>query len=254
MATISVCLICCNEAHHLPRWLEAVKPFADQIVAVDSGSSDDTMSILEQAGAKVRFHEFTGYSDQRNFAATLCTGDWIFCLDGDEFVDAGLADELNRMKNGPEPKESAFRVLGRVHFFGRLLRHGGFFPEKKLRLHKRGRAHWARNEVHERLEVDGEIGKLEDGYIDHYSYDSVIDYIARMRLYSEMSARYLHMEGKQTNWFKAWSHSWWNFFNRFVLRAGFLDGYEGFLAAKLESVYTLVKYSRLREMNRENGR
>ena len=160
--------------------------------------------------------------------------------------------ELIELKNGPEPKEAAFRVLGKVHFFGRLLKHGGFFPETKLRLHKRGKAYWARNEVHERLEVSGEIANLEAGYLDHYSYDNVIDYISRMERYAEMSARHLHKAGKQTNWFKAWSHSWWNFTNRFVLRAGFLDGYEGFLAAKLESIYTLVKYSRLRELNRED--
>ena len=197
MATITVSLICRNEARHLPRWLKSVKPFADQIVAVDSGSGDDTVSILRQAGAEVVFHEFTGYSDQRNFAATLCTGDWIFCLDGDEFVDADLARDAEQTESRPRAKRSRFpgawaRYTSLAAFCGTA----AFFPEKKLRLHKRGQS------------LAGPATRCTSAWrwwesisnLDRRVHRTLLLrqrdrlHVSRMEHYAEMSARHLHLD------------------------------------------------------------
>lgn len=248
MARLSVALICRDEARNLPAWLEAVEPFADAIVAVDSGSSDDTVRILEEAGALVEHRAWSGYTDQRNHAASLCDGDWILFLDADERPDEELAAALNALKASPYPSEQAFELSYKVFFFGGFLRHGGFFPERHLRLYRTGQAKWARREVHERLETADPVGRLP-GYVHHYSYDTVGQYIRRMERYSAEAARQMHAAGRRASAFTAWSHGAWAFASRYVLRLGFLDGWAGYLAARMESLYTFTKYARLKELN-----
>ncbi len=247
MASLSIALICRDEAANLPAWLAAVRPVADEIVAVDSGSKDGTMDILRQAGARVEYRAWTGYADQRNHCASLTTGDWILCLDADERPDQELRDALTRLKQGPPPSEAAFELSYKVFFFGRFLRHGGFYPERHLRLHRRGLAAWERREVHERLAASGPVGRLP-GHLEHYSYATVGEYLRRMDRYSAQAARQMHESGRRVSALGAFSHAAWAFFNRYILRVGFLDGYAGYLAARLESLYTLTKYTRLREL------
>lgn len=253
MATISVALIFKNEASHLPAWLRSVEAFADEIVAVDCGSTDNGPELLRRAGAKVIGREWTGYGDQRNYAAGFCFGDWILCLDADELVEPGLAAALNQLKTAPPGPVAAYELESKVFFFGRFLRHGGFFPERKLRLHLKDRASWVQNQVHERLEVDGPVGLLRGGYMHHHSYPSVGSYLRRMELYSRQAALQMHTKGKTTSALGAWGHAWWTFMHRYLLRAGFMDGFEGYLAARLESLYVLSKYARLRELNRKEA-
>ena len=248
MATISAALICKNEEANLPAWLEAVAPIADEIAAVDSGSSDRTRELLARAGAVLAERPFTGYADQRNHCASLCSSDWIIFLDADERPDKELQQALIAFKAAPPPGFTAYELSYKVFFFGRFLRHGGFFPERHLRMYKRGSAEWPRREVHERLQTSGPVGRLA-GYVEHHSYVSVGDYLRRMERYSAQAAQEMHARGKQAGGFGAWSHAAWAFANRYILRLGFLDGYEGYLAARLESLYTLIKYSRLREHN-----
>jgi glycosyltransferase involved in cell wall biosynthesis len=252
MSRLSVAIICRDEARNLPAWLAAVRPFADEIVAVDSGSSDATVEILEQAGATLEYRAWSGYADQRNHAASLCQGDWILFLDADERPDAELAAALNALKAGPDPKETAFELNYKIFFFGRFLRHGGFFPERHLRLYRAGQARWARREVHERLEAQGPVGRLP-GYVHHYSYDTVGEYLRRMERYSAEAARQMHLAGRRAGAFTAWSHGAWAFGSRYFLRMGFLDGWAGYLAARLEGLYTFIKYTRLKELN-QGGR
>ncbi len=248
MATISAALICKNEESNLPAWLEAVHTFADQIAAVDSGSTDRTTELLDQAGAVWEQRDFTGYADQRNHCASLCTSEWIIFLDADERPDPELQAELIRFKQAPPPNCTAYELSYKVFFFGRFLRHGGFFPEHHLRMYKRGSATWPQREVHERLEVSGPVGRLA-GYVEHHSYNSIADYLIRMERYSAQAAEEMHARGKQISGPGAWGHAAWAFISRYFLRLGLLDGYEGYLAARLESLYTLTKYSRLRELN-----
>jgi hypothetical protein len=140
-----------------------------------------------------------------------------------------------------------------VFFFGRFLRHGGFFPETALEaLPERSRPNGSRREVHERLEAQGPIGRLP-GYVHHYSYDTVGQYLRRMERYSaEAAARCLPQDAAPAP-FTAWSHGAWAFASRYIFRLGFLDGWAGYLAARLEALYTFTKYARLMELQ-QSGR
>lgn len=249
MPTLSVALICQNEEANLPAWLEAVAGVADQIVAVDSGSTDATLEILRAAGAVVQTRPWSGYSDQRNAAAGLCTGDWILFLDADERPDQQMRQALLALKQGPEPREAGLELGFKVFFFGRHLAHGGFGGERHLRLYRRGAGRWQSRQVHERLVVEGPVGLLP-GKVEHHSYHSVGQYLARMQRYSAQAARQMHAAGRRVSGLSAWGHAAWAFVNRYLLRLGFLDGFEGYLAARLEALYTLVKYARLRELTR----
>ena len=245
---LSVALICRNEEANLPRWLAAVGPVADQIVAVDSGSTDRTRELLRAAGALVEQRAWTGYADQRNHAASLCAGPWILFLDGDEFLDPELSQALVAFKAAPPSAPLAHAINRKVYFFGRWLRHGGFYPEYVTRLYQKGSASWPAREVHESLEVPGPVGRLP-GHVEHHSYENVGQYLRRADDYSLKAAREMHRQGKSAGPWAPFAHGAWNFVYRYVLRAGFLDGYQGYLAARLESLYTCMKYARLRELN-----
>jgi hypothetical protein len=247
VASLSVALICLNEEANLPAWLEAALPVADQIVAVDSGSSDQSVALLEAAGALVRVRAFDGYSPQRNAAADLCTGDWILFLDADERPDLELRRALLALKQGPPPAEQGFELAYKVFFFGRHLAHGGFGGERHLRLYRRGAGRWERREVHERLVVEGPVGLLP-GRVEHYSYADVAQYLQRLETYSAQAARQMHEAGRHVSGPSAVGHAAWAFASRYLLRLGLLDGFEGYLAARLEALYTLTKYARLREL------
>ncbi|CAO0821815.1 (heptosyl)LPS beta-1,4-glucosyltransferase [Desulfarculales bacterium] len=249
MPTLSVALICRDEEANLPAWLTAASAVADQIVAVDSGSSDATLEMLRRAGATVLARAWSGYSDQRNAAAELCIGDWILFLDADERPDARLTQALMELKQGPEPGEQGFKLGFKVFFFSRHLAHGGYGSERHLRLYRRGRGRWEDREVHERLAVMGPVGTLP-GQVAHHSYQSVRQYLSRLERYSAEAARQMRAAGRRASGPTAWGHATWAFINRYLLRLGFLDGFEGYLAARLEALYTLIKYARLRELER----
>jgi glycosyltransferase involved in cell wall biosynthesis len=247
MTTLSVALICRDEEVNLPAWLEAVRPFADEVVAVDSGSRDRTVQILRAAGARVEEHPWQGYGAQRNLAASLCQGEWILFLDADERPDPELAAALTRLKQAPPADTAGWELAYKVFFFGHFLRHGGFFPEYHLRLCRRGRGRWREREVHERLEVDGPVGRLP-GYVHHHSYRDLGEYLRRMDRYSLEAARQLLAQGRRANPWTAWAHGAWTFLHRYFLRLGLLDGWPGYLAARLEALYTFTKYARLLEL------
>lgn len=238
---LSIAIIVQNEEANLPRWLKAVAPVADEIVAVDSGSSDRTVEMLERAGARVYHREWAGYADQRNYLAELCTGDWIFMLDADEVIDEECRRVLQALKANPEPAVDGFLVPSRVWFFGNLLRHGGFFPEWKVRLYRKGAGAWVRDQVHERLELTGDTGRL-DGFYDHYSYDTIEEYRERAKRYAQAGARHMFEAGRRCGPLAAPAHAAWNFVHRYLLRLGILDGKAGLWAAWLESGYTMQKY------------
>ena len=251
MPSLSVALICLNEAARLPAWLESVQPVADEVVAVDAGSSDHTVDILRAAGARVEHRAWTGYGDQRNHAAELCRGDWILFLDADERLDPEMAATLTRFKQSPPPAQDLWELPFKVFFFGRFLRHGGFFPEYHRRLMRRGRARWVGRQVHERLETQGTVGRLQGGYVEHYSYDTVGQYLKRLDRYSTEAAQEMLAQGRRTSPWAAWSHGTWAFARRYLLQAGFLDGWAGYLAARLEALYTFTKYAKLKELQQE---
>lgn len=251
MIKLSAAIIILNEEANLPRWLAAVQQVADEVVAVDSGSSDRSVRILEEAGARVEHRDWSGYADQRNFAHDLCQGGWILCLDADEVLDPAAIKTLKELKAAPPERYAAYELPSRLWFFGKWLRHGGLYPMWKVKLYHKAQGRWVRADVHERVEVSGPVGRLPDAFYDHYSYDSVDDYRSRRERYAAAGARHMLASGKKAGLLTGVGHAAWNFFHRYVLRLGFLDGRVGFLAAKLEAGYTLRKYALLADSRRE---
>ncbi len=179
--TLSVVLITLNEAANLPRTLKSVS-WAQQIVVVDSGSTDATIEIARSLGAQVIEEPWKGFADQKNSAIAHATGEWVLSLDADEDVSPELAREIQALLQG-EPPFSAYRIPRLNHFLGRPLRHGGYWPDPKLRLFRKGAARFAQRPVHETMEADGPVGTLASPLL-HHCYPTLEDYIEHMNRYS----------------------------------------------------------------------
>ena len=250
MVILSVALIFRNEAHNLPAWLNSVRPVADEIIALGSESADNGPAILEQAGARVIHQPWLGYGAQRNQAASFCTGQWVLFLDADERLDKNLQDFLIAFKQNPLPDINGFEFNYKVFFFGKFLRHGGFFPERHVRMVRKGFGFWSEREVHEDLQISGKIKRIEQGFVEHYSYNTIGEYLHRLDIYSRQAAELMLKQNRKTTPFRAWSRGAFAFFKRYFLRLGFLDGFAGYQAARLEGLYTFTKYARLMEMQK----
>lgn len=248
MATLSVVIITLNEEANIGPCLESVS-WADEIVVLDSGSEDRTLDICREYTDKVFSRPWAGYAAQRNAAHDLATGDWILSLDADERVTPELAAEIREIMDHPRAEVVGWNLPYKVYFGDKWLRHGGFYPEKHLRLFRRGQGIYGDRAVHEALKVDGPTRTLK-GHIEHYTYRSVSDYLERMERYADLSAREYFKQGRRTGPLRMTGHSLFTFFKMYVLQQGFLDGYEGFLIAALYSFYTFVKYAKLRELTK----
>jgi glycosyltransferase involved in cell wall biosynthesis len=246
--TLSVVLITLNEAANLPRTLESVR-WAQEIVVVDSGSTDATVAIARTSGARIFREAWKGFAGQKNSAIEHATGEWVLSLDADEEVSPELAREIQTLLAG-EPRLAAYRVPRLNHFLGRALRHGGYWPDPKLRLFRRGAARFAERPVHETMEVIGETGGpvgLLKGHLIHHCYPTLADYIEHMDRYSSAGAQMLADAGRAP---RSLAELVWNgvlnpaatFLYNYVFRLGFLDGREGLLQHLNHSVYVHWKF------------
>lgn len=248
MATLSAVIITLNEADNIRACLESVK-FADEIVVLDSGSTDATVEICREYTDQVYHQPWLGFAAQKNAALDRATGDWVLSLDADERVTPELASALQQVRADPPADVDGFHVYRKVFFGNKWLKHGGFYPEKVLRLVRRGRARFGLRSVHEALETDGPT-RLIPKDIEHYTYRSVEDYLARMKRYAALSAEEYFQKGRTTGPMRMTGHAAFTFFQMYILKAGFLDGYEGFLMAVLYAMYTFSKYAILYDMRR----
>lgn len=255
-ATLSVAIVAKNEEGNLRRILPGVAALADEIVVVDSGSSDGTVALAESFGARVVHQQWPGYGAQVNNALRACKGEWIFSLDADEAFTPELAAEIRQVLVGA-PNFEAYWVPRRNYFLGRTIRHGGFYPDRKLRLFRNGRA-WAREdtEPHATPKFDGPTGRLK-GDLLHHAYPTLALYLEHMNRYSSASVPLVLQRGKQSRSLPALV---WNtlvnpaatFTYNYILRGGFLDGREGFLLHLYHSCYVSWKYAKAWEAARLN--
>lgn len=244
--TLSVALITLNEAANLPRTLASVQ-WAQEIVVVDSGSTDSTLEIARNAGARVFSEPWKGFAAQKNSAIDRTTGDLVLSLDADEEVSPALAREIQTLLAG-EPAFAAWRIPRLNHFLGSPLRHGGYWPDPKLRLFRRGAARFLSRPVHETMQADGPAGQLK-GHLIHHCYPTLADYTEHMNRYSTIAAEALVAQGRAGR-----SRAWlcWNaflnpaatFLYNYVFRLGFLDGRAGLLQHLNHSVYIHWKYTK----------
>ena len=242
--TLSVVLITLNEAANLPRTLASVS-WAHEIVVVDSGSTDATKEIAKSLGARLIEEPWKGFANQKNSAIAHATGDWVLSLDADEEVSPELAREIQALLES-EPPFSAYRIPRLNHFLGRPLRHGGYWPDPKLRLFRSGAARFAERPVHETMEAKGPTGTLKNP-LPHHCYPTLEDYIEHMNRYSSVGAQMLVDSGRAPRTVLALA---WNallnpaatFIYNYICRLGFLDGREGLLQHLNHSVYIHWKY------------
>ncbi|HTX40423.1 MAG TPA: glycosyltransferase family 2 protein [Acidobacteriaceae bacterium] len=253
--TLSVALITKNEESNLERTLASVR-WAQEIVIVDNGSTDRTSEIARRFGAKFFAEDWKGFGAQKNSAIAKCAGDWVLALDADEEVSDPLAQEIRALLAG-EPPHEAYFMPRRNFFLGRWIRRGGYYPDPKLRLFRRGAAAFEDRGVHETMHCSGSTGRLR-GDLLHHAYPTLDAYIEHMNRYSALGAAQAVGRGKTSRSLPGFL---WNvyltpiatFQYNYIFRLGFLDGREGLLLHLYHSVYVSWKYSKAWELARRAG-
>ena len=246
---LSVTVICRDEAHHIGAALESVR-WADEIVVVDSGSTDGTVEIARGFTDKVIVRDWPGYAAQKEFAASAAAHDWILSIDADERVSAELADEVRAVLAG-EPAQAAFRMPRMTRHFGRWLRTTDAYPDYQVRLYDRRRAQWKPLDVHESVTASGPVGTLRNDLL-HEGDDTIDARKDKLRHYAELSAREMHRRGRRGGALALLLHPPAAFLRSYVLRRGFLDGRAGLRVSALQAYYVYMKFAFLRDAERAN--
>ncbi len=240
--TLSVTVITKNEEANIARCLASVR-WADEIVVVDSGSTDRTVEIARQFTPHVHVEAWRGFGPQKNLAVSRTTGDWILSLDADEWVSNELREALRAAAQSGSPHD-AWSMPRSSIFCGRIMRHSGWWPDFVTRFFRRGKAQFSDDLVHERLVVRGTTGKLNAPLL-HETYRDLDQVIEKMNLYSQLAAQSLHARGRRSSLPAAVARGLWAFIRVYVLRAGFLDGREGFMVAVATAESTYYRYLKL---------
>ena len=247
---LSFCLITLNEAANLRRCLQSCADLADEIVIVDSGSTDGTEGIAREFGARWHHQDWLGYVGQKNRALALAQHEWVFSLDADEELSPELRAEIRRLREtGPAEQVSGYSLPRCVFYEGRWIRHGDWYPDRLVRLFQRKQAQFAGGKVHERLEVRGPVQALA-GELFHYSFRDGADHAARSQKYARLWAEMKAEAGRRAGPLDPWLHASLRWLRGYVLRRGFLDGKQGWHIANRSAHEVALKYRRLRELNR----
>lgn len=242
MNRLSACLITLNEEHNLSRALASLGGVADEVIVVDSGSTDRTADAAREHGARFFSRPWTTYADQKNFAASQAAHDWIFSMDADEELSTTLQTSLLNWKKRA-PACAVYEVSRRTWYLGAWIRHSGWYPDFQRRLYHRDTAQFF-GIVHESLRFEGAPGRLH-GDLLHYTIRDFAEHEANVEKYSTLAARQMFDEGRR-GWRAAlWFATPWSFFQNFVLRGGFLDGYRGALISQMAARTVRLKYAKL---------
>lgn len=245
MPGVTVTIITLDEAEHIAAAVDSAS-WADEVVVVDAGSSDDTVAIARAKGARTETRAWSGYVDQKEFAASLARHDWIFSLDADERITPPLAAEIRHIVDR-QPACSAYRVPRVTFHLGRWLRTTDFYPDYQTRLYDRRKARWHGRYVHESVKGDGPTGDLVHE-LQHYSYKDLGEQLDRVNRYTSLAARQMWEDGRRTGAFDLLVHPPAAFLRNYVLRRGFLDGTAG-LAISLVGAYSVfLKFAKLWEL------
>ena len=244
MPKLTVTVITRDEAAHLEAALESVR-WADEIVVVDSGSTDGTVEIARRFTDKVVVREWPGYSAQKQFASTLATHDWILSIDADERVSPELGAEIRGVL-ASEPAVAAYRMPRMTRHFGKWLRTTDAYPDYQTRLYDRRRARWKPLDVHESVEADGAVETLRNDLL-HEGDATLDERKEKLRRYARLSADEMHRKGRRGGALALALHPPAAFLRSFILRRGFLDGAAGLRVSALQAYYVYLKFAYLRE-------
>ena len=248
---ISVVIITHNEERNILRCLNSVQDVADEIVVVDSGSTDKTEEICKSFNVKFVKQPWLGYSGQKNFANSLASNDWILSIDADEELSDDLKQSIFKYKNQHIPHDMVFSMNRLTNYCGHWIHHCGWYPDRKIRIWNRTVGQW-QGEIHETIEFSTEIReKVLKGDLNHYSYYSIEDHIRQADKFTTITAAEVFKKGKRCDsiW-KLRVKAAWKFIHDYFFALGFLDGYYGYVVCKISAFATFMKYSKLHEMTK----
>ena len=245
---ISVVIITKNEERNILRCLNSVQDVADEIVVVDSGSTDDTAAICEQFGVKFVHQDWLGYSEQKNFANSLATNDWILSIDADEELSDELKQSIFKYKNQHMPHDIVFSMNRLTNYCGHWIRHCGWYPDRKIRIWNRTVGQW-QGEIHETLEFSTKVKeKVLKGDLLHYSFETAQDYENQQFKFAKMRGQHYFMKGKKHASFYMVVSPIFSFIQHYFFQLGFLDGADGWHICRITAKATRLKYKTLKEL------
>jgi glycosyltransferase involved in cell wall biosynthesis len=248
---VTATLITFNESANVAAALESVR-WADEIIVVDAESADDTAAIAGRYTERVIVRPWPGFVDQKNFAASQASHDWILSVDADERVTPALAAEIRALL-AAGPSCAGYRVPRVSHYLGRWIRSTDWYPDYQLRLYDRRRAAWAGRYVHESVRAEGPVGRLRAD-LEHHPYGDVSHHVRTIDRYSSLAARQMLEDGRRAGVLQILLHPWAAFLRNYVLRGGFRDGGPGLIVSLLNAHYVRLKFVKLWEFAREKDR
>ena len=243
---VSVYIITLNEERSIRRAIESVG-WADEIVVLDSGSTDATCDIARQSGARVEMRTFEGFASQKSAAMNLCRGEWLLNIDADEEVTPELKASIQYIVNENDNTMEVYEVNRKTWYLGRWILHCGWYPEYRARLSRTGRASWRGGMIHEYLASDTSYARLE-GHLLHRPYENLSNHLNKIARYADIWAREQAGQGSRTGWSDMLIRPLVRFVKMFILKGGFLDGLPGLAASVMGSFYVFMKYARLYEI------
>ncbi len=236
---IGIYIICYNEEHRLKRTLESIK-WADEIVIVDCGSTDKTLDICKEYTNKIYIKEFKGFGEQKNYAKSLVTKEWAFNLDADEVISRELLIEINNI--GIEDDVNGYYIPRLNYYLGKVIKRCGWYPDYKLRLHRKDVGRWQDAIVHESYIIEGNVKYMLNPIL-HFTYDNILMHLDKIRRYSQYSAEMILNKGRKIHIYHLLFIPVIVFFKKYILQLGFVEGYRGILISYFKSYYSLLKYA-----------
>ena len=248
---ITATIITFNEERNIERCIRSVEGVADEVIVLDSLSTDRTAEICQSLGVRFESRAWEGYSESKNYLNSLVITDYILSLDADEALDDELKSAVLKAKADPTPQ--IYSVNRLTNYCGKWIKHSGWYPDVKVRLFPKEGSYWDGAIVHEELIYPKELKEVQlDGHLEHYSYYSFEDHRTRADKYSSLTAQKMHKAGKKASILKPYLSALGRFVSMYLLKAGFLDGRMGFKIAQISAQSNVFKYKELRRLNREN--
>ncbi len=247
---ISFCTIILNEEKNIKALIENINEIADEIIVIDSGSTDRGLKIAKEMGVKVLYNEWIDYTSQKNFAISKASNEWVFVLDADERLSDELKKNIKIIK-AKETDKDGFLIARKSFYLGKWINHSGWYPERRIRFFKKSKGRYYGRFVHEGLAFDGK-SEILSGDILHYSYKDVNDHMERLNKYSFLGAKRKKEEGKKFSFTKLFLSPFIRFITHYIVRFGFLDGFQGFLIAVFSGYYVFLREIKLWELSKKD--
>jgi len=251
MPKLSAVIITLNEERNIGRCIDSLKKVADDIIVVDSGSSDRTEAICKKKAVRFVYHKWEGYIEQKNFGNSLAEFPYILSIDADEAVSEELGRSIAAVKENFSAHGYEMNRL--TNYCGNWIRHGGWYPDRKLRLFHRDKFEWGGERIHENMVCKEEEARIErlSGDLLHYSYYSISQHIAQANHFTDMTAELAFEKGKNAGILKIIFSPMVKFIRDYIINMGFLDGYYGYVVCRISAQATFMKYAKVRQMRKE---